>query len=104
MAYDDGYGEKQYEPVETPKRMWSDDQIDANSFMVVLLQGTTPPVGMYPFSVATRFCIIIGSMAKLLGIEHSCRVFQDALMGKMGYDYEKVLEGKTEYESRLEGV
>jgi hypothetical protein len=65
-----------------PARTWTDAQIDANSYMCVLLQGTSPAVGMYPFSVATRFVVILGAMAKGLGIENSCKVFQMALMNR----------------------
>lgn len=103
MAYDDGYGEVPA-PVAVPPRMWSDAQVDANAYLVVLLQGTSPAVGMYPFSTTTRFSIILGALARTLGIEHSCKVFQEALLAKMGYDFESVMAGKSEYESRLEGV
>ena len=106
MAYDDGYGESgpRPEPVMVPARTWTDAQIDANSYMCVLLQGTSPAVGMYPFSVATRFVVILGAMAKGLGIENSCKVFQMSLLNAMGYDFESVMAGKGEYASRNEGV
>ncbi len=106
MPYDDGYGynETPPAPIAVPPRTWTDAQIDANAYLVVLLQGTSPSVGLYPFSVTTRFSVILGHMAKGLGIEHSCKVFQEALMNAMGYDFDKVMSGKSEYESRIEGV
>lgn len=104
MPYDDGYGETRPEPIAVPPRMWSDAQIDANAYMCVLLQGTSPSVGMYPYSVMTRFSVILGAMAKGLGIENSCKVFQMALMNSMGYDFDKVMAGNGEYDSRVEGV
>ncbi len=94
------YGEKK----EVKPRMWSDAQMHAGWYLTALLQGTSPPVGLHPFTMSTRFVMLIGYIAETLGIEQSARLFQEALLQKMGYDYDKAMGGEEEVNCRIEGV
>ncbi len=87
-----------------PGRMWSDDQLRANTWLVAMLQNTQPPVGLHAFSTTTRFVYIVEEIAKILGIERASRLFVEALVSKMGYDYDKILENCDEVDCRSEGV
>jgi hypothetical protein len=91
-------------PAHVPERMWSDKQLNANSYLVGLLSSTAPPVGLHPFSCTTRFVRVLGCLAEVLGIEDFASIFLSELTAKMGYDMGKVLEGLPEWECRLPGV
>src|SRR5258706_9701882 len=96
-------GEYDFKSLAKP-RMWSDAQMQAGWYLTALLQGTSPPVGMHPFTMSTRFVMLVGYIAQTLGIEQSARIFQEALLQQMGYDYDRAMGGEEEVDCRLEGV